>query len=156
MALPILYSNEPEESSISLSSDRLSVTMRIPAEMAYIGNASLTLRGICDHVALAAERANRIVLAMEEALVNAIEHAYDGEGGVIDLEFSVEEAELKLIIEDFGCGLPEVSAVCYDDILRDRGRGLVLIQEIPDDVTIDSVKGKGTKTSMLFSLANCD
>jgi serine/threonine-protein kinase RsbW len=152
-----------EESTVSLSSEGLSVHMRIPAERGYLGNAVLTLRGICEHVAVSLDRSNRIILALEEALMNAMEHAYkdvpEEQGGFIDLQFAVEGSELSLIVEDYGCGLPEGAKKplsTEDEILCDRGRGLNILDEIPDKILVDSARGRGTRTSMLFYLVSCD
>lgn len=159
MTYPAIHPADSEESSVSLSSEGLSVHMRIPADRGYLCNAVLTLRGICEHVAISICHTNRIVLALEESLLNAMEHAYGRESGFVDLQFSVEGLEMALIIEDYGCGLPEGSGnalSCEAEILCDRGRGLAIINRLPDKIVVDSAQGRGTRTSMLFYLSKCD
>jgi serine/threonine-protein kinase RsbW len=162
MGLPAEKTNgyPQSESNVFLSSDGLAVHMRIPADRIYVSNAILTLREICEHVAVSVVRANRIVLAMEEALLNAIEHAYQEEdSGQIDVQFSVAGSELSLTVEDSGCGMDGNCPNSFktdEEILCDRGRGLSLIHKLPDRTTVDCPRGRGTRASMLFYLNKCD
>jgi len=147
---PAMY----EECGLSLSAERIAIHMRIPAERSYLGNALLTLREICDHLDITPDRANRIILALEEGLLNSMEHAYSDSPGVVDLQFAVEGPEFTVVIEDFGHGLagghatPDLEA----DPVRDRGRGLTILQGMADKVTVTSEPGKGTRSSLLFYL----
>lgn len=156
---PAAFQASPvEESNVLMSPNALSIRLRIPAERDYLNNAILTLQGICEHVSIPNARTLRIVLALEESLLNSFEHAYQETGGVVDVEFSVRETELSLVIEDYGCGIPDGSCNAFlndEDILCDRGRGLNIINTLPDKVTIDTNTGRGTRTFMLFNLAKC-
>ncbi|MFZ2957324.1 MAG: ATP-binding protein [Candidatus Ozemobacteraceae bacterium] len=151
-----------EECGVSLSAERIAVHMRIPAESVYVGNAVMTLREICDHLDVGLVKANRIVLALEEALLNAMEHAYAEGGGVIDLQFSVEGPEFTVIVEDYGAGM--LIERCFDpladqnddEILSDRGRGLRILHGVSDKAHFQSNKGHGTRATMLFYLPGSD
>ena len=144
------------ESEVTLSPDGLSVHIRIPADGEYLCNAVLTLKEICAHISISDSRSNRIILALEESLLNAIEHAYNSDQtGLIDVLFSVDGAEFSLIVEDFGCGIPSDSRnqfSNYEEILCDRGRGLEILHSIPDKIVVDSQVGSGTRATMLFYL----
>lgn len=147
-----------ETSTLRLSPEGLSIHMRIPAERSYMKNAVLTVREICEHLNLTPDQANRIVLALEEAILNAMEHAYDTPDchGQIDLQFSVEGEEFLVVVEDFGRGIPnEKIAWEIDDcsILNDRGRGLSILRGLPDKSVVQATD-RGTRATMLFYLAN--
>jgi len=150
-----------EECGMTLSAERISVHMRIPAERVYVANAVITLREICGHLDVSSFKANRIVLALEEALLNAIEHAYIEGGGVVDLQFSVEGPEFTVIVEDFGGGMKSIPVEdggddSFDAILADRGRGLKILRGIPDHAELESPPGRGTRATMLFYLQGSD
>lgn len=151
-----------EECGMTLSAERISVHMRIPAERVYVGNAVLTLREICEHLDVGSFKANRIVLALEEALLNAIEHAYIEGGGVVDLQFAVEGPEFTVVVEDFGGGMKTFPVEDAEDddsfeaILADRGRGLRILRGITDHAELDSPPGRGTRATMLFYLQGSD
>lgn len=150
------HDQNTEKCSLTLSAESILVHMRIPAERLYVGNAMLTLREICDHLDLAIERANKIVLSLEEALLNAIEHAYCDSRGLIDLHFSVEGSDFIVVVEDYGCGLTNFSEfldVSDEKILCERGRGLSILHGIADKTVVQSLMGRGTRATMLFHLA---
>ncbi len=128
--------------------------MRIPAERPYLRNALLTLREICDHLNVQPAQSNRITLALEEALLNAVEHAYNGHAheGQIDLQFTIEGDEFLVIVEDFGRGISPEHAVGYihdDRILEDRGRGLCLLRGMSDRSVVQATD-RGTRATMMF------
>ena len=145
-----------EECGLSLSSAGLSVNMRIPAERSYLNNALLTVREICDHLDIAPVLTLRIVLALEEALLNTFEHAYQEVGGVVDVQFAVTSNEFRVIVEDYGQGLlscqtREISEN-LESLTADRGRGLIILRGMADEAVVDSANGQGTKATMLFRL----
>lgn len=149
---------EPAETStLRLTPEGLSIHMRIPAERPYMKNAVLTVREICDHLNLAIVKANRIILSLEEALLNSMEHAYEATAdghGQIDLQFSVEGEEFVVVVEDFGKGISADKATeAIEDIsiLNDRGRGLSILKGIPDKSVIQATD-RGTRATMLFYL----
>ncbi|HOY66261.1 MAG TPA: ATP-binding protein [Candidatus Ozemobacteraceae bacterium] len=144
-----------ESSTVRISPEGLSVHMRIPAERIYLANATLTLREICDHLCLSDERTGRVVLAVEEALMNSIEHAYNGSGGQIDLQFSVEGTEFVIVVEDFGNGMArerEIDTLSGSDLLFERGRGMRIMKGISDKAVVQTSAGRGTRATMLFQL----
>ncbi|RCK79695.1 MAG: hypothetical protein OZSIB_4167 [Candidatus Ozemobacter sibiricus] len=146
----------PETSTLRLSPEGLSIHMRIPAERPYLRNAILTLREICDHLNIDPARRNRIVLALEEALLNAVEHAYNGDGhlGQIDLQFTIEGDEFLVMVEDFGQGISPEQAMGYihdDRILEDRGRGLCILRGMSDRSVVQATE-RGTRATMMFHL----
>ena len=151
-----------EECGVTLSAERISVHMRIPAERVYLGNAVITLREICEHLDVGCSKTNRIILALEEALLNAIEHAYIEGGGIVDLQFSVEGPEFTVVVEDFGGGMKSFpvedpdSDDSVDAILADRGRGLRILRGISDHSELESPPGRGTRATMLFYLQGSD
>ncbi|MDD3146792.1 MAG: hypothetical protein PHD82_05775 [Candidatus Riflebacteria bacterium] len=81
--------------------DELSLHMRIPADRCYLGNALLTLEGICDHFLVSEDSRSRIRSALEAALVGSIDLSYQKASGLFDLKFSVFKDKLQITVEDF-------------------------------------------------------
>ena len=81
--------------------DELSLHMRIPADKCYLGNALLTLDGICDHFCVEDDSKSRIRVALEAALTGSIELSYQKAAGLFDLKFSVFKDKLQITVEDF-------------------------------------------------------
>lgn len=82
-------------------SDELSLHMRIPADKCYLGNALLTLDGICEHFSVSESSRSRIKEALETALTGSIELSYLEAAGLFDLKFSVFKDKLQITVEDF-------------------------------------------------------
>ncbi len=144
-----------EESSIYLSQDSIQVFLRLPADGVYLANALQTLREICEQVEMPEERARRVQLAVEEALLNSFEHAYrDRSDGFVETQFIIESGEFIVVIEDFGTGFNSTE---YDapsepeQILADRGRGHLLMRAMADNMVLDSAPGRGTRTTLRFA-----
>jgi anti-sigma regulatory factor (Ser/Thr protein kinase) len=148
-----------EQSSLHFSSEGLTVHMRIPSDWIYLNNAILTLREICEHLDLPTRQANRIILVLEEIVMNAMEHAYSGNSGLIDLQFSVSGSEFILVVEDFGQGIPDGLPRDFlkeDEILCERGRGLLIAKGIADRALVQKTSGGGTRATLLFQLSSVE
>jgi serine phosphatase RsbU (regulator of sigma subunit)/anti-sigma regulatory factor (Ser/Thr protein kinase) len=75
-----------------------------------------------------------ILVALGEAIANAIEHAYHGAApGLIRLKVEHDGRHVALVVEDFGCWKPFVRG-------EDRGRGIEIMHAIMDGVQICSTR----------------
>ncbi|OSC40198.1 SpoIIE family protein phosphatase [Mycobacterium decipiens] len=91
-----------------------------------------------------------IVLAVNEACTNIIEHAYRGHSvGTMLLKAQAVAGEIQLRISDSGSWKPP------DTDPGNRGRGLLLIKTISDSVALDSTPA-GTTVDITFRLARGD
>src|SRR5262245_18592222 len=99
------------------------------------------------------EAENKIILAVDEAVTNIIEHGYDqGVNGSIEIEVEVDATQFKIVIRDTGRVFnPE--AVPLPDMKehfksgRKKGLGLFLMRQIMDEVRYrykDGVKNELT------------
>jgi anti-sigma regulatory factor (Ser/Thr protein kinase) len=78
------------------------------------------------------ERRFGVLVALGEAIANAVEHAYcSSSPGLIALEFANEACRLVMTVEDFGCWRPFVPRY-------ERGRGFELMRAFMDSVQIMS------------------
>lgn len=77
------------------------------------------------------DRAAEIILALNEAAANAIEHAYRGftEPRAVSIEASISGAELVAVIADRGIWRPRRSRL-------DSGRGFILMRALSDGVDL--------------------
>jgi anti-sigma regulatory factor (Ser/Thr protein kinase) len=111
-----------------------------------------TLRAYLAQQAVDADVAYEVVLAADEAFVNAVTHA--GSDGPIRVSACVSESEASVEVRDGGGGF----AVCAShprsvpDVLRPSGRGVFLIERMMDEVSVESGRG-GTTVRMVRRLA---
>jgi serine/threonine-protein kinase RsbW len=113
----------------------------IPSESSFLG----LVRDLTKHMAQTAgfdeATAEKISLAVDEAAVNAMEHAYHGDPGR-QVELCVDDAgpELRVEVIDTGDGIdpkevPEFELEKYVNERRKGGLGVHLMGKIMDSVT---------------------
>jgi serine/threonine-protein kinase RsbW len=104
-----------------------------PAERHRIPRLRAELRGWLSPLGLSSETAEDIVLAVNEAATNVVDHAYaaPGAGGTFDVNLWTENGALHIEIVDRGWWRPRAVAA------SGRGFGMLIMQQLIDDVVID-------------------
>jgi serine/threonine-protein kinase RsbW len=94
------------------------------------------------------DRRADIVLAIDEALSNCAEHAYpQGQGaGTMTLEVSHHDRSLKVCVSDRGAWTEPMP----NGPRSARGRGIKLMRQLSDDMSIDGLPG-GTTVCLWFA-----
>jgi len=96
-----------------------------------------------------------IQLAADEASSNIIEHAYAGmKGGVLEIECSIFEGGLKIVMSDRGksfnpSSVPEPNVKADLSERKIGGLGLYLMRKLMDEVTYESSDEMGNKLTMI-------
>jgi serine/threonine-protein kinase RsbW len=86
------------------------------------------------------EDENKIILAVDEAVTNIIEHGYDqGVDGQIELEIESDDSQFKVVIRDTGRvfnpeSVPNPDMKEHVKAGRKKGLGLFLMRQIMDEV----------------------
>lgn len=94
--------------------------------------------------ALEEDVAEDIVLAVDEAVSNAVEHAYPGQVGAVHLELTrCPGGELLTVVQDQGTWRPPPDAGF-------RGRGLLLMERLADTASVLHT-GAGTTVWMRWT-----
>jgi PAS domain S-box-containing protein len=121
---------------VRLAQSRSSLRRRIPARPAELAPLRRELSAWFTDAGLAPERAADLVLAVDEACANAVEHAYDQPGsGDVVVELACEpDREVTVRVQDAGRwrDLPTRAH---------RGRGLAIIRAAVDDYDIRTGAG---------------
>jgi anti-sigma regulatory factor (Ser/Thr protein kinase) len=109
-----------------------------------------TLAGYLASSGVPRATSDQVLLAADEAFVNAFLHSGDV-AGVVEMRAQVLDGEVLVEIRDRGCGF-EARAVDVDtmpDPLVTHGRGLFLIHHLMDKVEVRSpATGRGTLVCM--------
>jgi serine phosphatase RsbU (regulator of sigma subunit)/anti-sigma regulatory factor (Ser/Thr protein kinase) len=87
-----------------------------------------------------AQAAYDLVLACSEASANAAEHAYPPTQGHFDVEAERDGDHIEIRVSDTGTWRPDND--------RDRGRGLILMRGLTDDVSIQRGEPDGTVVTL--------
>jgi len=92
-------------------------------------------------------------IALEEAVTNAIEHGNKGDTSKkVWIDYETGETEVRFSIKDQGRGFNHKSRAKElesAEVLRDRGRGLIILRQLLDEVSFNE---KGNEITMVKSL----
>lgn len=119
------------------------IDLRLPAEAASAAAARTGLRRFFAGSGLDERRCYDAVIAVGEAVSNAIEHAYGGRPNEsFALRASSDETSLVVVVEDYGHWHERLAE-------NGRGRGIAMMRELADDVTI-AEGADGTRVTLRF------
>jgi serine/threonine-protein kinase RsbW len=131
------------------------VHLSFPAKPDYLLLARLALAGVARGLPVGPELLADLKLAVTEACGNAVRHAYDADGGPVELAFVLGDDRLEMIVEDQGSGIgvpaDELMAAVMGppQDLTDGGMGMAIIRAIVDELDIRAGKdGRGTVVHM--------
>lgn len=122
------------------------------------GQASVQVKKNLRRLGISPEIIRQVSIAMYEGEINMVIHAGGGKADVI-----VSEDKIEIILEDHGPGIPDVELAMQEgystapDSVRSlgfgAGMGLPNMKRYMDEMTIDSVVGKGTTVKMAVYLS---
>lgn len=127
-------------------------------DFANAGSASSAVKKTLKQLNVDTSVIKRVVVALYEAEVNAIAHAYGG-----DIFVDIDSEKIMIKVADIGPGIPDIEkamTVGYSTAsqkVRDMGfgagMGLPNIKNNVDDLNISTEIGKGTEIDMMVLLA---
>ena len=122
------------------------------------GQASSSVKRTLKHLGVAPANIKRTVVALFEAEINAIAHAY---GGIIDVD--IDDQKIVMVVADKGPGIPNLDLAMQEgwstaspevrEMGYGAGMGLPNIKKNTDDLKIESTVGVGTTVTMTVFFA---
>ena len=129
--------------------------LSLPADKRYLSLVGAVVQQVCNEVpGLAPAASYNIHLAVDEALVNIITHAYENDpSGLIELTFEIWADRLVIQVRDWGLSF-DPSAVPEPSSSHppQRGYGVYLIHKLMDNVMYEEGTENGncvTLTKMI-------
>lgn len=125
--------------------------MRFPAKAERLCLVRAVVKRAVEAVGCNNELSEKLVIAVNEACMNVIQHAYQNQGmGDVVLEISCNTSQILFRLVDFAdpIDLDEVKSRQLDDI-RPGGLGVHFISEIMDEINMGHLEeGKGNYLEM--------
>ena len=126
------------------------VYMKIPSLSTNESFARSAVAAFCASLNPTIEEISDIKTAVSEAVTNAIIHGYDNKLGDIVIECRIKGQVVEIIIEDFGCGIPNVEKAreplfTSKPELERSGMGFTVMETFMDELVVLSEKDIGTK-----------
>lgn len=120
--------------------------LKINTDVNYMGVIRTSLRGLCEKEAMSPETTNEVVLAVEEIILNLIEHgnAFDP-WQVLILRVHFQKKQIKIQIRDYGDPFDitkKDTSTIKSNVLKGkkRGVGAFMVNQIMDQVKYISLK----------------
>lgn len=117
------------------------------------GIASSEVKKILKQLNVNPAAIKRVVVALYEAEVNVVAHAYEG-----DVHVDISPEGVTVVVDDRGPGIPDIPLAMQEGYstaspeVREMGfgagMGLPNMQKNCDDLSIESEVGKGTRVTM--------
>jgi anti-sigma regulatory factor (Ser/Thr protein kinase) len=107
-----------------------------------VGDIRRRVRAAAENVGLDPDRVDRFTVAVNEVVINALQHG--GGVAVVAIEY---DAGVLVTVADRGPGLTLDGSVHLPPPDQEHGRGLWLVHRLCDDVTIDRRPG-GTRVQL--------
>jgi anti-sigma regulatory factor (Ser/Thr protein kinase) len=94
------------------------------------------------------------LLCIDEIFMNSITHGYRNQGGKIDVKYILNDNYLIIRIRDYGKGisksLEDGNIELNENLLTERGRGLFIVKNLCDKLSVKSHGDLGTEVSIYF------
>lgn len=123
--------------------------LRMPAEAEQVARVRATLREAADAVDMDAGQTNDLLIAVTEAIGNALVHGEADSDNTIEVKWGVENDMLVVCVGD--CGRYS-AAESLDPERADHGRGVGVMRLLVDDMTIEA-HDDGTRVRLAKRLA---
>ncbi|MGF7060715.1 anti-sigma B factor RsbW [Brassicibacter mesophilus] len=139
-----------KELSIQNTERKDFINLSIPNRPEYVGVVRLTTSAIASRLGFDIEEIEDIKVAVAEACTNSLEHGLKEKDENFDIEFSIYEDKLSIVVRDNGEGFDtEQVQQTEEDEFKEKGLGIFIIKSLMDDVEIISNQGKGTEIRMI-------
>ena len=101
---------------------------------------------VAESAGMSAGAIDDVRLCVNEAVANAVVHAYREEPGAVDLVVDVDDAHMRVVVRDHGVGLTS-------QMSARNGYGLRLMEALAEGFAIGAAPGGGTEVRMAFRLS---
>jgi anti-sigma regulatory factor (Ser/Thr protein kinase) len=138
-------SSRPRSAAVELA------RCRFPAKLEEVPRVVAFVSGLVAKAGLAADKAMRVELAVEEWVVNLCTHAYGGRDGEVEVAVRKGDGELLIEIIDEGPPFDPTASVEPDlalplDQREPGGLGLLLIHRMTDELRYSRDGGRNVVT----------
>lgn len=127
------------------------IVLSFPADMKFLALAGTVVQEVCSVITQAGPSLSyNVQLAVDEAVVNVINHAYRGDpNGVVELTAELHSDRLVVHIRDWGLSF-DPSAIPEPDLAepQERGYGVFLIRNLMDEVTYQANAREGNRVTL--------
>jgi serine/threonine-protein kinase RsbW len=114
------------------------IELKLPSQMAYLGVPDAVLMEVGSDLDCPRQVLEELGTAVIEACTNAMEHGnHLDEHQAVEIHIEMHEDHLAVTVLDRGPGFDYASWKPAEDIMRERGRGILIMREFTDRLEFD-------------------
>jgi serine/threonine-protein kinase RsbW len=116
------------------------IELKLPSQMAFLGVPDAVLSEIGSDLDCPRQLIEELGTAVIEACTNAMEHGNGLDASqLVELHIDIHENRLVVSVFDHGQGFDYQSWQPAQDLLRERGRGILIMREFTDRLDYERV-----------------
>jgi serine/threonine-protein kinase RsbW len=128
--------------------------LKVPAKPEYLVLGRLVLTGLSRSQPIDPDALSDLKLALTEACSNSIRHAYEQEGGGVEIQYELGEGFLAVEVLDEGPGFEPSLPTGDPEALDEGGLGLAIIRAVTDTTEIGRrADGRGSRLRFVKHLS---
>ena len=133
------------------------IELKLPSQMAFLGIPDAVLLEVGSDLDCPRQMIEELGTAVIEACTNAMEH---GNGldpqKMVELNIEVGENHIQVDVLDHGEGFDYSSWQPAEDLLRERGRGILIMREFADSLVYERAADGRFLVRLIKHLTNSD
>jgi len=111
------------------------IELKIPSEMVFLGVPDAMLMEVGNDLGCQQKVIDELGTSVIEACTNAMEHGNElADDLVVEIHFIFSEEQISVEIYDHGDGFDFSNWQPPEDLLRERGRGILIMKEFTDNL----------------------
>jgi anti-sigma regulatory factor (Ser/Thr protein kinase) len=135
------------------TSENQIIRLSLLAKLDLLPGATALVREVLGKLGLKEKDARRLELVVEEACVNVIENAFEGENGTYDISVIRRPGQIVIAVEDRG--LP-IDYKKMEEDGQESGLGMVLMKALADEVHFLNLGRQGKRVELVKNLPEKD
>ena len=111
------------------------ITIKLPSRMDYLGVPDVILMELGSDLDCASRCLEELGTSVIEACTNAMEHGNELDEHVqIEVVFEIDDESISVTVLDSGAGFDFAGWEPSDELMRPRGRGILIMREFTDEL----------------------
>ena len=115
------------------------IELKLPSQMSYLGVPDAVLMEIGSDLDCPRRLVEELGTAVIEACTNAMEHGNGLDAGrAVEVHIEVNDSRIEVAVIGEGKGFDDGDWRPAEDIMRERGRGIMIMREFTDSLDYDT------------------
>ncbi len=132
------------------------IELKIPSQLVYLGIPDAVLQEVAGDLPCAQKDIDELSTSVIEACTNAMEHGNKlDEQQLVEVHFEFGGETIEVTVLDNGIGFDHAHWQPPHDLMRERGRGILIMREFSDNVSFSRADDGRFRVHLIKHLDGC-